>query len=184
MHTSGGRGCGKANANGSKTNHNANKNGRKNKDIKDINLEFRIGDAQQASNYLKLMEALAIHICKTYTYGGSIAHIIEYEEELDLSPDRPTLKSATQLAAEAKSEAEKLARETKLEQNKLDYKTEKDKCDKREVAYANNRMKLADLPQEKCSESMLVKLRRVQLQSAQGRSSEAGEGNQEDLYQP
>ena len=58
-----------------------------------------------------------------------------------------------------KSEAETLARETELEQNKLDDKTEKDKYDKQEVGYANNRTKLAGLLLEKYSESMLVKLK-------------------------
>ena len=108
--TSSGRGRGKSSSNGSKTSQHASKNGKRNKEIKDINLEFRIGDAQQASNYLKLMEALAIHIRKTYTYGSDIAHVIEYEQKLDISPERPKLKQATLSAAEAKTEAQKLTR--------------------------------------------------------------------------
>ena len=105
------------------------------------------------------MNPVNIHIRKTYAYGSNIAHVIEYEQELDISPERPKLKQATQSAAEAKTEVQKLARETELEQNKLDYKTEKDKYDKREIAYANNKTKLAGLLLEKCSESMLIKLK-------------------------
>ena len=44
--------------------------------VKDIDLEFRPGDAVQASNYIKLMEALSNQVRQTYSNPAVVVHSV------------------------------------------------------------------------------------------------------------
>ena len=65
-------------SNGRKFKNQEGSNGKKPK-TKDIDFEYRVGDASQAAIFVRLAEAIATHVRKTYSFAADIATVLEQE---------------------------------------------------------------------------------------------------------
>ena len=72
---------------------------------KDIDFEYRIGDASQAAIFVRLTDAIAIHVRKTYSFAADIASILEQKQDFDIDATKPSLAVPT-LFAKYKETAE------------------------------------------------------------------------------
>ena len=77
--------------------------------VKATDLEFRIGDATQASDLHKLQEATQNKVRLTHSQPTDMSHVTANVEEFDMESKKPTLQMSTIDAAEAAADPAKKA---------------------------------------------------------------------------